>query len=111
MSEIEQQPSDRFTYIARVFFLFMCLFALFSCCEAERAVSGILVGIWIAALWYFPVLGGAIVWKAYRRRQMTKTIADLLLILHGFILMSGGMVMERMAEYAKLTDQALKVLK
>jgi hypothetical protein len=42
---------------------------------------------------------------------MTKTIADLLLSLHGFILMSGGMVMERMAEYAKLTDQSLKVLK
>jgi Na+/proline symporter len=112
MSEIEQQQQpDRFTYIARVVFLFMCLFALFGCCEAERAVPGILVRIWIAALWYFPVLGGAIVWKAYRRRQMTKAIADILLSLHGFILMSGGMVMGHIATYAKSADCAANLLK
>jgi hypothetical protein len=95
-SEDTQHSTYFQTYGARAVFLFNSLVGLFFYLLAIRAVSGSLYRFDIAALWAFPVLTGAIVWKAYKRRQMTKTTADALLTLMGCIAIIGGFVVGHM---------------
>jgi Na+/proline symporter len=100
MNKEVQQP-DTLTYIARVIFLLMSLIALINCYRVERLVHDFHIQFYVADFWIFCTLGGGIVWKAFKRGQMDKRVADVVLMLVGVILMNGGEAIGRLVEFVK----------
>jgi hypothetical protein len=111
MSEIEQQPLEPTTYLARGFFVLMSLFALSCCCEAGRLVSGFQMRYYIALFWLTSVGIGVHVWMLGRRGGIKMSASDGLLMLLGIMLICGAQILIRLSEYARLVELSTKVLK
>lgn len=105
--EAQQRLPDWSTFVASSFFVLMMVVATIACWQAERSVHGFQIRFDIAFLWFISALGGANVWMAYKRNQMTKPISDMLLVMLGMGLMFGAELVDKLAGYASLTALGL----
>jgi hypothetical protein len=108
VNEEVKQAADWQTYSVRLFFLLGLVISSITCWKAEKSMPGFQIKLDIAGLWLFSALTGATIWLAPKRGQMSKGIADSLLLSVGFILMSLGGVVGRLVEYAQPTEKILK---